>query len=123
MFGPTFAATAVLSILVSMVFAQPVGRSIAHVQRVTEGDFADPALIEVGNIWYSFATGNNNGINVQVSTSTDFKGWTLLRDLDVMPKVGVWADQASPSVWAPDVIKNVSYELSILGMEISMLTH
>ncbi len=107
MFGPMLASTAVLSLLVTMAVAQPVSRSIAKVQRVTEGDFADPSLIHVGNIWYSFATGNNNGINVQVSTSTDFKSWTLLKHLDAMHTVGAWADQASPSVWAPDVIKNV----------------
>jgi len=57
MFGPMLASTAVLSLLVSLAVAQPVRRSITKVQQVTEGDFADPALIQVGNIWYSFATG------------------------------------------------------------------
>ena len=71
-------------------------------------DFPDPAIINVGNTWYSFAT-SGNGVNVQLSTTTDVSSqWNLWSNYDVLPTLPSWVDAAQPGVWAPDVVQIVS---------------
>lgn len=74
-------------------------------------NFADPAIIHVDGTSYAFAT-NNRGvgpdlIHVQIATSIDNHTWTLLEHHDALPQVGAW--ETGVRVWAPDVVRLVSY--------------
>ncbi|KAI9830562.1 MAG: hypothetical protein M1826_004588 [Phylliscum demangeonii] len=64
-------------------------------------DFPDPSIIQVGDMWYAFAT-MGPGRNVQVATSHDFHHWDYLEQ-DALPQMPSWVHQI-PQVWAPDVI-------------------
>lgn len=72
---------------------------------VISSNFPDPSLIWVNSekSWFAFAT-NGNGHNVQVATSRDFNAWTVTK-IDALPRVGAWAHQSTPNVWAPMVIQ------------------
>jgi len=70
-----------------------------------ETDFADPAIIQGHDGWYSFAT-SRNGVRVQMAYSKDFHSWAP-RNEDAMPKLPAWVNARDPAVWAPDVIRNV----------------
>ena len=75
---------------------------------VVSTNFPDPAIIQVGNTYYSFATSNkwsNDTIHIQVATSTDYTTWTVLNQ-DALPVPGAWSD--GNRVWAPDVVQVVS---------------
>ncbi|KAI9785089.1 MAG: hypothetical protein M1816_000500 [Peltula sp. TS41687] len=65
-------------------------------------DFADPAVIKVGNRWYGFAT-TSHGRHVQVACSEDFRKWTHVQQ-DALPDLPGWVAH-DPAVWAPDVIQ------------------
>jgi beta-xylosidase len=72
-----------------------------------EKDFADPSIIQGPDGWYAFAT-SRNGIHVQSAYSKDFSSWTV-RSEDAMPRLPRWVNAGQPAVWAPDVIRNVSF--------------
>lgn len=88
-----------------------------HPTQVIGSDFADPALLQVGNQWWAFASNNHktiaavggNLINVQVARSSDFNSWTLTGN-DALPTVGAWANpnagNQGAAVWGPSVAKN-----------------
>ncbi|TLD39714.1 glycoside hydrolase family protein [Venturia nashicola] len=70
-------------------------------------DFPDPAILQVGNTWYAYAT-NNNGTNVQLATvpREGFDGrWTQRVGYDVLPKLPSWVLQNKSDVWAPGVVE------------------
>lgn len=74
---------------------------------VVPSNFPDPAIIQVGDIYYAFATSNkwsSDGIHIQVATSTDYSNWTLTGQ-DALPQPGAWSD--GNRVWAPDVVQIV----------------
>lgn len=69
---------------------------------VITSNFPDPAFINVGGIYYAFATSNGDQ-NVQIATSPDFDTWTLTGS-DALPTIPSWS---TGKVWAPDVVQLV----------------
>lgn len=69
---------------------------------VLKSDFADPSVIQVGSVFYAYAT-NAFGENVQVARSTDLVHWNELSD--AMPALPSWAQPGGSYVWAPAVIQ------------------
>ncbi len=107
------ALLSLISILSSTAHATVLPQT-AKPKPVLSGNFADPSIIKVGNTWYAFATNDrreakdNQGPNVQVSTSTDFKKWSKVDEKnDALRDVGCWADKgkAGADVWAPHVVE------------------
>ncbi|KAL6252655.1 hypothetical protein RBB50_000374 [Rhinocladiella similis] len=67
-------------------------------------NFPDPGLAQAedGN-WYAFST-QNEKINVQLASSTDFVHWELHEGYDALPTLPGWARKSPHAhVWAPDV--------------------
>ena len=69
---------------------------------VLRQDFADPAILRVGDTFYAYAT-NSSGRNVTAARSTDLVHWELLSD--VMPALPKWAKLTGGLTWAPEVIE------------------
>jgi hypothetical protein len=105
------AAIAALFVLLGTVATLGVAAappaSAANWAPVRSTDFPDPSILEVGPVYYGFATQNfapsGRTINVQVSTSLDGINWTLL-DIDALPKLPSWAKEGN--TWAPSVTYN-----------------
>lgn len=68
---------------------------------VISGDFPDPGVLVVGDVYYAYAT-NAYGKHIQVASSRDLSHWTLLPD--ALPTLPVWAADGA-WVWAPEVIQ------------------
>ncbi|KAI7188664.1 glycoside hydrolase family 43 protein [Hortaea werneckii] len=74
-------------------------------------NFPDPSVIQVGNVWYAFATRTiGSSIHIQVAQSTDFNNWSIVKNADgsqkdALPNLPSWVYGASPNTWAPDVIE------------------
>jgi len=69
---------------------------------VLMSDFADPSVLQVGNVFYAYAT-NAFGKNVQVARSNDLVHWDVLPD--ALPALPSWAAPGGSYVWAPAVIQ------------------
>ncbi len=67
---------------------------------VIDRDFPDPDTLKVGNTYYAYAT-NANGMNVQVTHSTDMVHWDWPKE--AMPALPRWASLQSGLTWAPEV--------------------
>jgi beta-xylosidase len=65
---------------------------------VYDGNFADPAVIAVGNGFYAFATNGPLG-NVQTLKSADLVAWEQVGD--ALPSLPDWSSPGR--VWAPEV--------------------
>ena len=65
---------------------------------VIPGDFADPTVIRVGNIYYASGTSSEWAPHYPLFTSTDLIHWKQLGY--VLPKTPAWA---SSSFWAPEL--------------------
>lgn len=79
--------------------AQTTERDVSTATPEINMDFPDPALIQVGSTWYSFAT-NSNGMHIQAASAPAVDGpWTWI-DTDVLP-FGGWT--TGNNTWAPDV--------------------
>ncbi len=76
--------------------------TLAASQPAIRSDFADPAVLVVGDIFYAYAT-NAAGKHVQVARSFDLSHWTSLPD--ALPTLPAWVDNRGDWVWAPDVIQ------------------
>ncbi len=76
--------------------------SHAYENPVIRTNFPDPSILQVGSVYYAYAT-NGNGKNIQVARSTDLVHWALLSD--AMPTIASWAQPVSSYIWAPDVIQ------------------
>lgn len=61
--------------------------------------WADPSLILVGDVWYSFSS-STGGHNVPAAISSDSYYWSKVDGSDILPNLPSWADGG---VWAPDV--------------------
>ncbi|KAF2840279.1 glycoside hydrolase family 43 protein [Patellaria atrata CBS 101060] len=72
---------------------------------VLDLNFPDPAIIQVNNRWYAFATTNGQA-NVQIASSDDFSTWSLHEGQDALPDLPSWVNAGGANVWAPDVIQN-----------------
>ena len=70
---------------------------------VTQGMFADPAVMKVDNTYYAYATNVGNK-RVPIATSRNFKDWEIT-DQDALPgPLPAWVDQGEgQSLWGPDV--------------------
>jgi hypothetical protein len=83
------------------------GRDVPF-QPVMQDNFADPAIITVDGVIYTFATASA-GVNIPMATNqTD--GWHMIKSdsgqtQDAMPTLPAWC---SGSIWAPDVVQRVS---------------
>lgn len=86
--------------------AEPLPRAsmltLASSQPAIRSDFADPAVLVVGDVYYAYAT-NAAGKHVQVARSFDLSHWISLPD--ALPTLPAWVDSRGSWVWAPDVIQ------------------
>lgn len=69
---------------------------------VIQSDFPDPSILQVGNLFYAYAT-NAFGKHVQVARSDDLVRWEPLPD--AMPALPAWVDLSNSNVWAAEVIQ------------------
>ncbi len=69
--------------------------------RTAASDFPDPFVLLDGETYYAFATGIDDGHNVQVARSRDMMTWTLLGD--ALPVLPSWAKKNF--TWAPSVLR------------------
>ena len=67
---------------------------------VIAGDFADPSIIKVGNIYYAVATSSEWAPHFPIFKSTDLKNWKQAGY--VFDKTPEWT---SGSFWAPEYYK------------------
>ena len=67
---------------------------------VLDQDFPDPDVLQVGDVYYAYAT-NGNKLNIQVARSTDVIHWEVLGD--ALPELPAWAVQKFGWAWAPEV--------------------
>jgi beta-xylosidase len=67
---------------------------------VLDQDFPDPDNLQVGDVYYAYAT-NGNNINIQAARSTDLVHWEVLGD--ALPELPDWAVQKFGWAWAPEV--------------------
>lgn len=76
---------------------------------ILQGNFADPSIIEVDGITYTFST-TDSGLNVPIATQHQGQGAEKLmagsnRPQDAMPSLPQWS---SGGIWAPHVVRLVS---------------
>jgi beta-xylosidase len=69
---------------------------------VLAGNFADPAVLKVGDAWYAYATGDLV-VNLQVARSTDLVSWERLDD--ALPELPEWSVLQKGLTWAPEVAR------------------
>jgi beta-xylosidase len=69
---------------------------------VLAGNFADPAVLKVGDTWYAYATGDLV-VNLQVARSTDLVRWERLDD--ALPELLEWSVLQKGLTWAPEAAK------------------
>lgn len=69
---------------------------------VLKENFADPFILQVGDIFYAYAT-NSSSKNISLALSTDLVKWKVLPD--AMPGLPKWAKLTGGYVWAPEVIQ------------------
>jgi beta-xylosidase len=69
---------------------------------VLDGNFADPAVLKVGDTWYAYATGDLV-VNLQVARSSDLVRWERLDD--ALPELPEWSVLQKGLTWAPEVAK------------------
>lgn len=67
----------------------------------TASDFPDPFVLRDGDTYYAFATGIDDGHNLQVARSRDLMTWTMLGD--ALPVLPSWATKNF--TWAPSVLR------------------
>lgn len=100
------AALLPLALSISWTTAAPLKRQFLY-PAITQ-DFPDPAVIQVNDGWFAYAT-TNGKVHVQIATSPSFTdGWVVLGQ-DALPSLAPWAQGP---VWAPDVIQGVSRGVS-----------
>ncbi|TKA74484.1 hypothetical protein B0A55_06446 [Friedmanniomyces simplex] len=70
-----------------------------------------PSIIQVGRIWYAFATRTiGSTLHIQIASSPDFKTWSIVKNSDgsqkdALPNLPPWVNTGSPNTWAPDIIQ------------------
>lgn len=69
---------------------------------VLEGNFADPHLLQVGETWYAYATGDLT-VNLQVARSRDLVRWERLDD--ALPELPEWSVLQKGLTWAPEAAR------------------
>ena len=69
---------------------------------VLDGNFADPSLLKVGDLWYAYATGDLVA-NLQVASSRDLVHWERLDD--ALPELPAWSALQKGLTWAPEVAR------------------
>ena len=69
---------------------------------VLDGNFADPSVLKVGDVWYAYATGDLV-VNLQVARSTDLVRWERLDD--ALPELPEWSALQKGLTWAPEVAR------------------
>lgn len=74
----------------------------SFVNPVIASDFADPSILQAGDLYFAYAT-NAYGKHVQVASSHDLVHWDLLSD--ALPALPSWASVGGSYVWAPEVIQ------------------
>ena len=85
---------------ISLLFPTPTKvLSPAYTNPVYAGDFPDPFVLRVENIYYAYAT-NSGDVNIQLMRSTDLVNWEYLGD--ALEKLPDWSDG---EVWAPSVLR------------------
>ncbi|HJR78703.1 MAG TPA: glycoside hydrolase family 43 protein [Anaerolineales bacterium] len=86
----------------SVPFPTPTSTPTTFTNPVLDQDFPDPDVLQVGDMYYAYAT-NANDINIQAARSTDLVHWDVLED--ALPELPAWAVQSFGSVWAPEVFR------------------
>ncbi|HEU5088845.1 MAG TPA: arabinan endo-1,5-alpha-L-arabinosidase, partial [Roseiflexaceae bacterium] len=113
-----------LGIMISLALASSCSstRPIAAPARLTGDTHThDPALIQSGDSYYVFSTGDEHGLNngaIQVRRSRDLAYWQLVGTVfDAPPAwIGETLGTMPPNLWAPDVaFVNGTYYLYYAG--------
>ena len=68
---------------------------------VLDTDYPDPDIVQDGDTWYSYATGQAGSSAIQVSSSTDLVTWS--EPEDALPSRPDWQPLQDGLTWAPDV--------------------
>ena len=68
------------------------------VNPVVRRDFPDPQVLEVEGVYYAYATGSGN--NIELARSEDLVTWEDLRD--PLPEIPIWS---TGNTWAPEVAR------------------
>jgi len=108
--SPSIMLFVALTSCIAQCFCAPqTPQAKSPLQPLMQGNFPDPAFIEVDNIFYAFST-QSGGANVPIATSPDLKTMALLKDEqgnvhDAMKALPPWTTPKNPSIWAPDVIQ------------------
>ncbi|MFD2966122.1 family 43 glycosylhydrolase [Sphingobacterium bambusae] len=87
--------------VISLLFVTLLGCYMCIAQRLGKLPVHDPVLIQQGDCFYLFSTGQG----ITVASSRDLKNWT--REAPVFAEPPAWAVKAVPSftghIWAPDI--------------------
>jgi beta-xylosidase len=68
---------------------------------VLDTDYPDPDIVQDGDTFYSYATGQSGSSSIQVSSSTDLVTWSDPED--ALPERPDWQPLQEGLTWAPDV--------------------
>jgi beta-xylosidase len=82
--------------------AATTGPPLTFTNPVLDGNFADPSLLKVGDLWYAYATGDLVS-NLQVARSRDLVHWERLDD--ALPELPAWSALQKGLTWAPEVAR------------------
>jgi len=70
---------------------------------VLDTDYPDPDIVQDGDTWYSYATGQSGSNAIQVASSTDLVTWS--EPEDALPSRPDWQPLQEGLTWAPDVFQ------------------
>jgi beta-xylosidase len=77
------------------------GPAETFINPVLETDFADPHVVQDGERFYAYATGQAGSSAIQVATSTDLVDWS--EPEDALPQRPDWQPLQQGLTWAPEV--------------------
>jgi beta-xylosidase len=92
--------TAVLVVILAVVFGHMAPVGALSKTPTYPGDFPDPAMMVVGGSYWAYSTGSA-GRNLQVMQSADLQTWPTT-PTDPLPLLPSWATVGS--TWAPSVV-------------------
>jgi beta-xylosidase len=70
---------------------------------VLDTDFPDPHVVQDGDRFYAYATGQSGSSNIAVSTSDDLVAWS--EPEDALPERPDWQPLQQGLTWAPEVVE------------------
>jgi beta-xylosidase len=80
----------------------PFRSATTYLNPVHAGDFPDPFVLRLGDVYYAYGT-NVGHMNIPVMSSTDLAVWRPIGD--ALPQLPAWAAAGRNLTWAPSVIE------------------